>query len=296
MARKKLGEMLIEAGVIDETALRSALADQRRWGRTLGRTLVELRLVDEDMLVQVLAKQLNLDRVDLDQQRAIPPEVLAMVPVDLVRSAQVVPFRTVMKFLDVAMGDPTNVGILDELRIRTQLNIRPFLCGPRQIERAIRHYYSSTRPGQHSAEIPLDAYDMMEATVPTNRGKRPTGAPQGPLPRAQSAPVIPVTTSARAANPTRPPRAEADAEGLRPFPHPGTSLPPSSSGPGVGSIATGASLRTDDDRDAEIQALQTRISRLEALVARDEDVLRKVLALLVDKGLATRDEIVERLG
>ena len=50
------------------------------------------------------------------------------------------------------------------------------------------------------------------------------------------------------------------------------------------------------NRDAEIDALQHRISKLEALVARDEDVLRKLLALLIDKGIATRDEILERLG
>jgi hypothetical protein len=49
------------------------------------------------------------------------------------------------------------------------------------------------------------------------------------------------------------------------------------------------------NRDAEIDALQDRISRLEALVERDEGVLRKVLALFVEKGLATRDEIMERI-
>ena len=66
MTRKKLGELLIEAGVIDDLSLRSALADQRRWGRPLGRTLVEMRLVDEPVLVDVLAKQLNVDAIDLD--------------------------------------------------------------------------------------------------------------------------------------------------------------------------------------------------------------------------------------
>lgn len=49
------------------------------------------------------------------------------------------------------------------------------------------------------------------------------------------------------------------------------------------------------DRDAEMLAMQERISVLEAQAARDEDVLRKLLALLVDKGLATREEILERL-
>jgi hypothetical protein len=59
-------------------------------------------------------------------------------------------------------------------------------------------------------------------------------------------------------------------------------------------------LEPDDDESAamqaaEIRALQQRISALEALVSRDEDVLRKLLALLVEKGLATREEILERI-
>jgi hypothetical protein len=56
------------------------------------------------------------------------------------------------------------------------------------------------------------------------------------------------------------------------------------------------SLPISFGRDAEIDALQDRISRLEALVARDESVLRKLQARLIDNGLATRDEIVDRLG
>jgi hypothetical protein len=48
-------------------------------------------------------------------------------------------------------------------------------------------------------------------------------------------------------------------------------------------------------RDAEIDALQDRISKLEALVERDEEVLRKLLALLVEKGVASREEILERI-
>ena len=48
-------------------------------------------------------------------------------------------------------------------------------------------------------------------------------------------------------------------------------------------------------RDAEIDALQARLSQVEALLARDEEVLRKLLALLIEKGIATRDEILERI-
>jgi hypothetical protein len=52
---------------------------------------------------------------------------------------------------------------------------------------------------------------------------------------------------------------------------------------------------TASNRNAEIDALQDRISKLESLLARDEEVLRKLLALLVEKGVATREEILERI-
>jgi hypothetical protein len=268
MTRKKLGELLIEAGVIDDLSLRSALADQRRWGRPLGRTLVEMRLVDEPILVDVLAKQLNVDAIDLDQI-PISPDVLRLVPAELARQAQIMPFRTIMKFLDVAMGDPTKLGIVDELRIRTQLNIRPFLCGPRQIERNIAKYYGDGSKAE--IVIPFDSPDSIELQQPT--------APRPPVRQASStnAPAnVPVTAGAALA----PSRTTSDI--IRPFPR--TMPPPAADAP------------PNVVRDAEINALQVRISKLEALVERDEAVLKRLLALLIEKGVATRDEIVERLS
>src|SRR5207237_793488 len=75
-----------------------------------------------------------------------------------------------------------------------------------------------------------------------------------------------------------------------PFGAPGT-------GGAIGPQPIDLSLPTPprNNRDAEIASLQDRISKLEALIQRDEDVLRKVLALLVEKGVATREEILERL-
>lgn len=255
MARKKLGEMLIEAGVLDEHGLRSALADQRRWGRSLGRTLVEMKLVDEDVMVGVLGRQLGIESVDLDGVE-VDPEVLQLVPEELARHTRVMPFRVAMKFLDVAMVDPTNVGVLDELRIRTQLNIRSFLGGPRQIERAIARYYGhgvGTRP---EITLPFEGPDTYDAE-----------------PRATV-----TTTHAR-----RPGRTSLTDDGIRPYPRSTITPPLPSASPA-------------EVRDAEIQSLQARLAKLEALVERDEEVLRKLLSLLIEKGVATRDEILERLN
>lgn len=254
MARKKLGEMLVEAGVISEQALRMALAEQRRWGGTLGRTLIDMKAISEHELIDALSKQLALPTVNLDDMD-ISPTVLELVPGELAEQYSVVPFAQPMKFLDVAMADPTNVGVIDELRIRTQLNIRPYLAGPKMIERALATHY---RRGfgrvnlRSSAAIHIDTADTFTMS-PSGEHLRPN--------------ALEIEAARR-------------REGLRPAPPP-TRPPPISMPP--------------PSRDAEIDALQERISKLEALVERDEEVLRKLLALLVEKGVATREEILDRI-
>jgi type IV pilus assembly protein PilB len=233
MARKKLGEMLIEAGILSDVSLRSALAEQRRWGGTIGRTLVEMKLVREQDLLAVLSRQFGVPVIDLDKV-SIPQHVLELVPGDLAQELSVVPFAQPMKFLDVAMADPTNLGVIDELRIRTQLNIRPHLAGPKNLERAIGRYYQRgfalAHNGNSSGSIEIEL------------------TPQGGA------------------------GSDLISEQMRHFPP-----------------------QVDARRDTEIDALQERISKLEALVARDEEVLRKLLALLVGKGVATRDEILSAI-
>ena len=249
MARKKLGEMLLEAKVIDETGLRAALVEQRRWGGHLGRVLVDMKLVSEEQLVATLSRQLGIPTVDLSTIE-VPQAVIELVPGELAEQFSLLPFAQPMKFLDVAMSDPTNLGIVDELRIRTQLNVRPYLAGPRTIEKAVARYYGRgfASAGRGPAGLDLDV------DVDPSRTSRP----------------MEVIRSG-----TQPPPIGGTVSTIG-----GVNLPPPARAGG---------------RDAEILALQERISKLEALVQRDEDVLRKLLALLVEKGVATRDEILERI-
>jgi len=261
--------MLVEAGVLSEQGLRMALNEQRRWGGSLGRTLVEMKLLSEAELVRVLSTQLNIDTVDLDHVE-IHSSVLALVSGEVAEQHSIIPFAQPMKFLDVAMADPTNLSIIDELRIRTQLNIRPYLAGPKMIERALAKHYRRGfgRAIRREAEVSLDSSGDTVSLA---------GGPEHP----------------------RPDTAEIDAarrrEGLRPAPRPTRPQPievPASPPVALGHVG-GPPLLTN--RDAEIDALQDRISTLEALVTRDEDVLRKLLALLVAKGVATREEILEAI-
>jgi type IV pilus assembly protein PilB len=248
MARKKIGEILVGAGVLDETRLRAALGEQQRWGGPLGRILVEMKLVDENVLVEALSRQLSVPVVDLDSM-TVANDVLALVPGDLCEQYSIVPFAQPMKFLDIAMADPTQAGVLDELQIRTHLNVRPHIAGPKQIERAIYRFY------QRGVSSTAQRRGAGSTTPPFSGGQR--GSIEIDAGHAGGAPMEIVRSIVR------------DEDG--------------------------AALPVQPGRDAEVSALQQRVSRLEALVARDENVLRKVLSLLVDKGIATREEILERL-
>src|SRR6266568_2842524 len=88
----KLGDILIQQGVIDEEKLIAALSDQRAFGGKLGRTLVDLGYVTEDQLVHALATQLGLENVDLAQTE-IAPEALSALPVDACERYCVFPVR-----------------------------------------------------------------------------------------------------------------------------------------------------------------------------------------------------------
>jgi hypothetical protein len=256
MARKRLGEILLAAGVLDEARLHAALVEQRRWGGHLGRILVDMKLVSEDVLVQALSRQLNFPAINLDT-RKIPEEVTDLIPGELAEQNSLIPFAIEGKFLDVAMTDPTNLGIIDELRIRTQLNVRPYLAGPKMIERALARCYgrgvgvtSPLRAGL--ADMPYDP----QIAGATGDNVVDFGGPGGP--------TVSIEDAASMSAAQRRAHAAALAD-------------------------------TATNVQASIANLQERIAQLEALVQRDENVIRKLMGLLVQKGVASRDEILSSI-
>lgn len=269
MARKKLGEILIEEGVLDESRLRAALIEQQRWGGPLGRLLVEMRLVEEHAMVGALSRQLHVPTVDLDSIE-IPQAVLDLVPGELAEQHSVMPFAQPMKFLDLAMSDPSNLRVLDELRVRTNLNVRSHLAGPKAIERALGRYYGrgmGRAAGAGRRRETLDVGVDDEAMELVN--------PYDPA-ASRSVPVAGVN----------PPSTQSRER---------IAAPPAPTRTGAASTAPPPAATTRGPSFADVAELQERIASLEALVRRDEDVLKKLMALLIEKGVATRDEILARL-
>jgi type IV pilus assembly protein PilB len=148
MARKRLGELLVESGAIDEFQLKAALGHQRQWGGKIGQTLVDLKLVTEPAVVSALARRLECEVARLDELLVTPmmEEALRLVPAELARKHLALPLEATRSTLTVAMADPANVLALDELAFHTSRRVKALLAGPRELARAVSRCYGEGRP------------------------------------------------------------------------------------------------------------------------------------------------------
>lgn len=137
---KKLGDMLKEAGLIDDFQLQSALSHQRNWGGRLGSILIELGFVREEDLARVMADLLRIPHIDLFEPE-IPEAVIKTIKGGIAKKHHVVPVKKEGGALVLAMFDPLDIDAMDEVRFITGLNIQPSLAMESEIRDAIRKYY-----------------------------------------------------------------------------------------------------------------------------------------------------------
>jgi hypothetical protein len=145
MARKKLGEVLIERGIIDQDQLNSALAYQRQWGHRLGVALVAKGFLTEGMLCKVLGEVMSLPTVDL-ATTDFDQEALRTIPFNTCENNDLIPIALKKEgkgkdLLVLAMADPMNLSIIDEIEFTTGKKVRPVLATISAINSAIRKFY-----------------------------------------------------------------------------------------------------------------------------------------------------------
>jgi hypothetical protein len=145
MAKKKLGELLVEAGIIDELQLSSALGQQRQWGKRLGATLIEMGFVTEKDMAAVLKKQMGIECVSLEDM-APQPEALNAVKLDIAKKYNIFPVNLSGKILTVATSDPTDLKLADDLGFTLGMRIRTVLAIDSEIVNAISRHYEGKEP------------------------------------------------------------------------------------------------------------------------------------------------------
>jgi type IV pilus assembly protein PilB len=143
--KKRLGDILIDAGVIDEEQLKTALTVQREKGRKLGETLIDLGYTTEVEIANALHRQLNYDYVILSERR-IEPDIIKLVGEEILRKHTVMPFEFKQGYpniLRVAMANPLDYLAIDDIAIVTNFQIEPAVATNQDIAAAIDKYYGN---------------------------------------------------------------------------------------------------------------------------------------------------------
>ncbi len=138
--RKKLGDLLKEAGVIDDFQLEAALSHQRNWGGKLGSIVVELEFAREEDIASVIAEKLHIPYQNLFEPE-LPAEVTRLLKADMAKKFGVMPVRKEANSLVLALSDPMDIETMDNIRFITGMNIKPVLAMASEIKDAIRKYY-----------------------------------------------------------------------------------------------------------------------------------------------------------
>jgi general secretion pathway protein E/type IV pilus assembly protein PilB len=143
-AKRHIGQILIDQGILTEDQLRIALLEQMKSQLPVGRLLVQLGFVSEATLRDALSEKLGLQSVDL-AHIIVDPSALKMLPRDLARRYRMFPValdRQAKRFM-VALADTNNIVAIDQLRahLNTDLELELRLAGDSEIERAIELYY-----------------------------------------------------------------------------------------------------------------------------------------------------------
>jgi|MudIll2142460700_1097286.scaffolds.fasta_scaffold15504_2 hypothetical protein len=146
---KKLGELLKEAGLIDDFQLEAALSHQRNWGGKLGAVVVELEFAREEDIARVISEKMGVPYVDLFKPE-IPQDIIQLLKADMAKKFNVVPVRKDVNVLHLAMADPLDLATMDNIRFITNLSIKPLLSMPSEIRDAIRKYYDGEQVVRHS--------------------------------------------------------------------------------------------------------------------------------------------------
>ena len=278
--RLKLGEMLVAKGLISDTQLAAALGEQRRWGKRLGMTLVLMGYLEEETLIRTLAAQLKLPVARIRGKR-VSNEVVELVPVELAEKHRCLPLfmkdQGGSRELFLAMEDPSDLDAQGELGFRIGFRIRPVLVAPTELEDALqRHYHWAAVAGASSPPL---------APIPS-RSKEPA---QTPLPEKSEVPFEDTD-----------PELHAAADALASAEEPGDTQPDppdiEQAAAEVGAFDEPESTPAPRRAPApHAEAAPPAASRAASPAMSPDVILRALSQLLVEKGVLSREDLVERL-
>ncbi len=195
MGREKylrLGELLIKEGLINEGQLQKAMSVQRQEGGRLGEILVKLGLVKEDQMVAVLGKQFNIPYFSLGTGMLKPArdqDLEHLIPQDIAYKNTVIPLSRILNSLTVAMSDPLDIILLDNLKRLTGCEINSVIATKSDINKAIEEFYGKSAMFKEAVEASYDITSISAVGEELETGEQELSLDKL-IARAEEAPVV----------------------------------------------------------------------------------------------------------
>jgi len=153
--RKRLGDLLLEGGLISKEQLDEALEIQKKTGEKLGQILLNHDYVTQQDIIKVLEFQLGIPHVELETYD-IDPSACMFVSESLAKRYDLIPIQIDNGVLIVAMSDPLNVFAIDDIKMFSGMEVRPVLATLKDINKAIDKYYSVWKDMESVDELGIE--------------------------------------------------------------------------------------------------------------------------------------------
>ncbi|MCK5180373.1 MAG: Flp pilus assembly complex ATPase component TadA [Candidatus Omnitrophica bacterium] len=156
--KDRLQEILIRDKHISSKDLDCALKEQKKSGGELSKILVKLKIIDEDVLAQVLSEGLGLPPINMDRLK-VDPDIAKIIPKETASKYQIMPISLMGDHLTLAMADPLNIFVIDNVKVLTGYKINPIIGRPNDIAQTIEKYYPESEKKKEDIKNPTDTFN-----------------------------------------------------------------------------------------------------------------------------------------
>jgi len=139
-AKKRLGEMLIESGLITEAKLQQALIEQKKAGLKLGQFLTREGVVNEQQIIDMISQQLKIQKYR-PEDFPLDVDLVRLIPFDVAQKFQIAPLKKKNRLLTIAMVDPLDINTMDYIEALANAEVEPVICTERELNQFINSLY-----------------------------------------------------------------------------------------------------------------------------------------------------------
>jgi len=163
VAERRVIQRLLSEGLIGPSDLEKARGERRSSGMSIGYCLVALDLVVETDLTRIAGQELRVPAIDL-RQVTVDPKILTLLPADFATKHVVLPLRRSGRTLTVAMADPTDLNVVDDLKFITRFDIEPVIAGEYTLRKYLEKHYQAAQAklGELLSELEEQDIELLE--------------------------------------------------------------------------------------------------------------------------------------